>query len=136
MSDPNKPLRFAGYAAIFGKRDTGLDVIRKGAFTASLASRTTRYPLFWQHRPDLRIGWVERIEEDTRGLRVLAHIDNPAGGAAVALKRGSVTGLSFGYRVRAARSDGIGREITDILLYEVSLVTHPMQHGARVHLVA
>ncbi|MEP6868462.1 MAG: HK97 family phage prohead protease [Novosphingobium sp.] len=135
MSDLNKPLRFAGYAALFGKRDTGLDVIHQGAFKRTLAEQTTSVPLFWQHRPDLRIGWVEKIAEDARGLRVLAQIDNPLGGAAAALKRGAVTGLSFGYRVRASHADGIGRQLTDIQLLEVSLVTHPMQHGARVHLV-
>ncbi|PLK27410.1 HK97 family phage prohead protease [Novosphingobium sp. TH158] len=128
-------LRFAGYAALFGRRDAGLDVIAPGAFARSLAERSAPYPLLWQHRPDLRIGWIEKIAEDKRGLRVLARIDNPVGGAATALKRGSVTGLSFGYRVRTARNDGIGRELSDLLLFEVSLVTHPMQHGARVHLV-
>jgi len=131
-----KPLRFAGYAALFGKRDAGLDVIRPGAFARALSDRTAPFPLLWQHRQDLRIGWVEKIAEDPRGLRVLAHIDNPDGGAAASLKRGSVTGLSFGYRVRAARGDGIGRELTDLLLIEVSLVTHPMQTGARVHLIS
>jgi HK97 family phage prohead protease len=136
MTDPaTAPLRFAGYAALFNKRDAGLDVIVPGAFARSLADRTSRLPLLWQHRPDTRIGWIEKIEEDKRGLRVLARIDNPNGGAAASLKRGAVTGLSFGYRVRASRSDGIGRELNDLLLFEVSLVTHPMQHGARVHLV-
>ncbi|WP_310530778.1 HK97 family phage prohead protease [Novosphingobium sp.] len=135
MSADTKPLRFAGYAALFGKRDSGLDVIVPGAFASSIAEQAAPLPLLWQHRADLRIGWIEKVEEDTRGLRVLARIDNPAGGAAAALKRGSVTGLSFGYRVREAKNDGIGREISDLRLFEVSLVSHPMQHGARVHLV-
>ncbi|MFM6933428.1 MAG: HK97 family phage prohead protease [Novosphingobium sp.] len=130
-----KPVRFAGYAALFGKRDAGLDVIAPGAFATALAEQTAPLPLLWQHRADMRIGWIEMAREDTRGLRVLARIDNPAGGAAAALKRGSVTGLSFGYRVREAKNDGVGREISDLRLFEVSLVTHPMQHGARVHLV-
>lgn len=134
MSAP-APLRFAGYAALFGKRDAGHDVIAPGAFTHTLSERTAPLPLLWQHRADLRIGWIEKVEQDSRGLRVLARIDNAGGGAAAALKRGSVTGLSFGYRVRKATSDGIGRELKDLMLFEVSLVTHPMQHGARVHLV-
>jgi phage head maturation protease len=46
-----------------------------------------------------------------------------------------VTGLSFGYTARGFRRDGAGRELTDIDLFEVSLVTHPMQDAARVHLV-
>lgn len=128
-------LRFAGYAALFDRRDAGRDVIRKGAFARSLADRAEPIPLFWQHRPDQRIGWVEAAAEDARGLRVIACIDNPDGGAAAALRRGAVTGLSFGYRARAFTRDAAGRELSDVDLFEVSLVTCPMQHGARVHLL-
>jgi len=129
-------LRFAGYAALFDKRDSGRDVIRKGAFARTLAERGKPLPLYWQHRPDQRIGWVETIGEDERGLRVIAAIDNPDGGAAAALKRGTVTGLSFGYTARQFKRDQAGRELTDVDLFEVSLVTHPMQDAARVHLVS
>ena len=129
-------LRIAGYAALFDRRDAGRDLIRRGAFARTLAARAEPLPLYWQHRPDLRIGWVETIREDHRGLRVVASIDNPDGGAALSLRRGQATGLSFGYRARGFLHDGEGRELTEIELLEVSLVTHPMQHGARVHLVA
>lgn len=129
-------LRFAGYAALFGQRDAGRDLIRPGAFARTLAERGDPVPLFWQHRPDLRVGWVESIAEDKRGLRVIAAIDNPEGAAGLALKRGAISGLSFGYRARGSRQTQQGRELLDIELFEVSLVTHPMQHGARVHLVA
>jgi len=128
-------LHFAGYAALFGKRDSGRDVIVPGAFARTLTEQKGPVPLLWQHRPDLRIGWIEALSEDERGLRVRGRIDNGAGGAAAALKRGAVTGLSFGYRVRAGRADGEGRILSDLQLFEVSLVTHPMQAGARVHLV-
>ncbi len=136
MSAGAGPLRFAGYAALFDKRDSGRDVIRKGAFARTLAERAKPLPLYWQHRPDQRIGWVETIGEDERGLRVIAAIDNPEGGAAAALKRGAVTGLSFGYTARGFRRDAAGRELTDVELFEVSLVTNPMQDAARVHLVS
>lgn len=129
-------LRFAGYAALFGRPDGGRDTIRPGAFARTLAERRDPLPLFWQHRPDLRVGWVDTIAEDTRGLRVVATIDNPSGAAGLALKRGTVTGLSFGYRARASCRTAAGRELLDIELLEVSLVTHPMQPEARVHLVA
>ena len=129
-------LRLAGYAALFDRRDNGRDVIRKGAFARTLGERSTRLPLYWQHRPEQRIGWVETAAEDERGLRVVARIDNPDGAAASALKRGTVTGLSFGYTARGYRRDGEGRELTDIELFEVSLVTNPMQPAARVHMVA
>ncbi len=127
-------LRFSGYAALFGRRDAGGDVIRPGAFARTLADRRDPLPLCWQHRSELRVGTIETIAEDSRGLRVIAALDNPDGGAAVALRRGAVTGLSFGYRARGFLRGPQGRELTDIDLFEVSLVTHPMQHGARVHL--
>src|SRR5690606_33013716 len=53
-------LRFAGYAALFGERDAGRDVILPGAFARTLAARRDPLPLFWQHRADLRIGWIDR----------------------------------------------------------------------------
>jgi uncharacterized protein len=128
-------MRLAGYAALFGKRDAGRDTIVPGAFRRTLAERRQPVPLYWQHRPDLRVGWIETIAEDARGLRVVASIDNPDGGAAAAVKRGTVTGLSFGYRARRFTRSAAGRDLTDVDLFEVSLVTHPMQHAARVHLV-
>ncbi|PEQ14131.1 peptidase U35 [Novosphingobium sp. PC22D] len=129
-------LRFAGYAALFDLRDGGNDVIRPGAFARSLAERRDPLPLCWQHQAELRIGWIERIAEDGRGLRVIASLDNPDGTAALSLQRGHVTGLSFGYRTRDARMTPTGRELLAVDLFEVSLVTHPMQHGARVHFVS
>ncbi len=129
-------LRFAGYAALFDKRDAGRDTIRRGAFQRTLAERREPLPLFWQHRADQRIGWIEEVKEDERGLRIVATLDNPDGGAAAALKRGQVTGLSFGFRARQFTRDVQGRELTEVDLFEVSLVSHPMQHGARVHLVS
>jgi len=136
----NPPMRFAGYAALFDKRDSGKDTIKPGAFARTLAERERArqgpVPLFWQHRPEQQIGWIEKASEDGNGLRVIARIDNPQGGAAAALKAGKVTGLSFGYRACAFTRDREGRELRDVDLFEVSLVTHPMQHGARVHMVA
>ena len=128
-------LRFAGYAALFGRRDASRDVIRAGAFSRTLSERRDPLPLYWQHRPDQRIGRVETVSEDGRGLRVVAIIDNPDGGAGRALRRGAVSGLSFGYRTRQSVRTPEGRELLEVELFEVSLVTHPMQHGARVHLI-
>lgn len=128
--------RFSGYAALFDQRDAGNDIIRPGAFARTLAERSRRregpLPLFWQHNPEQRIGWIEDAVEDERGLKVVALLDHPDGGAAAALKAGKVTGLSFGYRARSFTRDAQGRELREVDLYEVSLVTHPMQPGARV----
>lgn len=136
VSSPAAPLRFAGYAALFDIADAGRDTIRRGAFARTLAARNTPLPLYWQHRPDQTIGEIEQVVEDARGLRVIARIDRPDSRAAQLLTQGQVSGLSFGFRTRAARQSDKGRELLEIDLFEVSLVTHPLQHLARVHLVS
>jgi uncharacterized protein len=132
---PAVPVRFAGYAAIFGKRDLGGDVIQPGAFARTLEMRAAEGPLpvFWQHRPDRRIGTIETIAEDERGLRVIGTLTDL--GAAALLRDRTVRGLSFGYRATAARRTAAGRDLQAVDLFEVSLVTRPMQPLAQVHLV-
>ena len=131
-------MRFAGYAAIFDRPDRGGDVVRAGAFERSL-KRGAPVPLLWQHEAGRPIGRIEYLREDQRGLRVIGRLSAGADGkqAAALLKEGALGGLSFGYRVREARGDpstGSGlRELTDLELVEVSLVTFPMQPKARVH---
>lgn len=115
-------MRIAGYAAIFDHPDRGGDIIRKGAFAHAARAGL---PLLWQHDRARRIGFVERVEEDARGLRVIAQLDDGAG----AVREGA--GLSFGYRVRTAKQ-GTYRELIDLDLIEVSIVNHPMQPLARV----
>ncbi|MBB3862379.1 hypothetical protein GGQ88_003679 [Novosphingobium hassiacum] len=132
------PIKFAGYAAIFRKRDSGGDTILPGAFKASLDRRLAeglRLPLLWQHRPDQQIGWIDVAGEDERGLRVVASVTATNSAAARALKDGAVDGLSFGYRVRQGRTSAAGRELHDLDITEVSLVTRPMQALARVHYI-
>jgi HK97 family phage prohead protease len=129
-------VRFAGYAAIFGRPDRGGDVVRAGAFSRSLKRSAGAVPLLWQHAPARPIGRVEYLKEDRRGLRVIARLSAGAAGreAAALLKEGAVGGLSFGYRVRAATGDR-PRELTELELVEISLVTLPMQPRARVHAI-
>ena len=128
-------MRFAGYAAIFDRPDGARDTIAKGAFIASLKRKTSSLPLFWQHRPEKQIGFIERIKEDDFGLRVIAQIDNPKGIAGKMVSAGNVTGLSFGYTAVFSRNNEAGRILEEVEIHEVSLVTHPLQHAARVHLV-
>lgn len=121
-------IRFAGYASVFDRVDRGGDVVRAGAFAASLKDGRA-VPLLWQHRPGAVVGEIETLAEDARGLRVVARVTHPA--AAKLVAKGALTGLSFGYRVRAARGDN-PRELTVLDLAEVSLVAAPMQPLARV----
>jgi len=130
------PIRFAGYAALFDIADAGRDTIRRGAFARTLAARDAPLPLYWQHRPDQPIGVIEHAAEDARGLRIIARIDRPASRAARLLADRQVTGLSFGFRTRAARQSAAGRELLEVELFEVSLVTHPLHPMARIHLIA
>jgi len=116
-------MKIAGYAALFDVPDRGGDIIRKGAFEGTAKAGI---PLLWQHDQTQRIGFVESLEEDERGLRVIAEVDDEAG------KRvGEGNGLSFGYRVQGMEKREF-RELTDLDLIEVSVVTHPMQPAARV----
>jgi uncharacterized protein len=128
-------IRLAGYAALFGTPDAARDTILPGAFRATLAARREPLPLHWQHRPEQRIGWVELASEDARGLRIIAALDQPHSRAAALLALRQVDGLSFGYRARGYRLTPAGRILAEIELLEVSLVTHPLQHGARVHFI-
>lgn len=134
MSGP-QPVRIAGYAALFGTPDAARDTIIQGAFARTLSERVEPVPLFWEHRPEQRIGTIELINEDDRGLRIIARIDNPKSRAMSDLLNHTTNGLSFGYRARGYRLLPDGRVLEDIELIEVSLVAHPLQHGARVHLI-
>ena len=116
-------MRFAGYAAVFGRSDRGGDVVRKGAFLRAL-ERAREVPLLWQHKAGAVIGRIEHLSEDERGLRVIAGVGDAR--AARLLGSGKVDGLSFGYRVRDAKSAGGLRELIELDLVEVSLVARPM----------
>ena len=131
-SPGNRLVRFAGYAALFDRPDRGGDVVRKGAFLESL-KRAGEVPLLWQHKAGAVVGRIEHLSEDRRGLRVIAALNDAR--AARLLGNGRVDGLSFGYRVREAKSAGGLRELIALDLVEVSLVARPMQPRARVHAV-
>jgi HK97 family phage prohead protease len=127
-----KDLRIAGYASVFGVPDSGGDVVVAGAF----ADAGKAVPLLWQHDTKEPIGFVESMQEDRRGLRVVARVVASGRGAQAAqlLRAGALDGLSFGYRVKAARPDRATgtRRLERLDLIEVSLVTFPMQPLARV----
>ena len=127
-------MRFAGYAAIFGRRDRGGDVVRAGAFARAMQRPAGTVPLLWQHDPGRLIGRIEYLKEDRRGLRVIGRLSQDAAGreAAALLGEGAARGLSFGYRVRAAEGEA-PRLLTELELIEVSLVTMPMQPKARAY---
>jgi HK97 family phage prohead protease len=123
-------MRFAGYAAVFDRPDSGGDVVRKGAFADAL-KRAGEVPLLLQHKGQ-PVGRIEHLSEDRRGLRVIAEVVDAR---VWELVRCGLRGLSFGYRVREAGAQQGLRELRALELVEVSLVARPMQKLARVHAV-
>lgn len=129
---------FTGHACLFGVEDLAHDVVEPGAFRATLARRgVSGIKMLWHHDPAEPIGrWLE-IREDARGLFVRGRIlgDVARGREALALMRaGVLDGLSIGFRTIKGRRDGRAglRRLAEIDLWEISLVTFPMQPAARV----
>jgi HK97 family phage prohead protease len=124
-------VRFAGYAAVFDRPDSGGDVVTRGAFADAL-KRVGDVPLLLQHKGQ-PVGRIEHLSEDRRGLRVIAEVVDAR--VRDLVKRG-LRGLSFGYRVREAEAAKGLRELRALDLVEVSLVARPMQSQAKVHALA
>ena len=129
---------FEGYASLFNVEDLSHDIIAPGAFAGSLAKRgAAGVKLLFQHDPAEPIGvWLD-IAEDARGLKVKGRLTLDVARAREVLslmKAGALEGLSIGFRTeKGARDTRSGvRRLTKIDLWEISIVTFPMQPGARV----
>ncbi len=128
-----------GHASLFGLTDQGGDIVQKGAYAASLkrlAARGDKVRMLWQHDPTKPIGVWDEIHEDDKGLwvkgRLLPEIAQ-AREAAALIAAGAIDGLSIGYRTISAERDGKGRRLlSEVELWEVSLVTFPMLAEAKV----
>lgn len=127
---------FTGYASLFGLPDLGRDTVMPGAFAASLARRgASGVRLLWQHDPAEPIGRWLSLHEDRTGLRVEGRLNlavQRAREIAALIDEGALDGLSIGFRVIAAQPERGGRRLIALDLWEVSLVTFPLQPGARV----
>ncbi|MDX2259415.1 MAG: HK97 family phage prohead protease [Hyphomicrobiaceae bacterium] len=131
-------LRIAGLASPFGIEDQARDVVAPGAFARSLAARGPGgIRMLFQHDPGQPIGVWDVVREAERGLYVegrLAAGSARAADIAALLAAGAIDGLSIGFRtVKARREAGNGaRRLIEIDLWEVSVVTFPMQREARI----
>ncbi len=132
--------RFSGYASVFDVVDSQRDCIRPGAFRKTLRARETAAKLLWQHQWENPIGVVEQIFEDAKGLfiqgRLLMDVSK-AREAYALLKAGALRGMSIGYQVKQSRRDpdsGV-RELLEVDLWEVSIVTLPANAQANVTVV-
>lgn len=128
-------MTFTGYAAVFDSPSEPLpftETIRTGAFKRSLQSgREVR--MFRNHNTDDVLGSTRagtlRLVEDARGLKVEADLPDTTVGRdlAVLMRRGDVHSMSFGFSVPrggdAWSDDGQARELRELILHEVSVVT-------------
>lgn len=127
---------FEGYATKFGERDQGGDTVMKGAFLNSLKRRP--FPaMLWQHEPSSPVGVWEEVREDSVGLFVKGRLITSVQRAREAhdlMKAGILKGLSIGFRtIKALRDDMTGfRQLKEVDLLEISLVTFPMLQSATV----
>lgn len=130
-----------GYASLFGEIDQARDMMMPGAFTQTLKQRGLRkIPMLFQHDPAEPVGvWLD-LSEDFRGLKARGRLipEIARGRELLALLRaGAIDGLSIGYRTVRGQIDPRSRvrKLYQIDLWEISIVTFPLLHGARVRAV-
>ena len=130
-----------GYASLFGEIDQARDMVMRGAFADTLATRgIRRIPMLFQHDPSEPVGvWLE-LREDHRGLFARGRLipDVARGRELLSLLRaGAIDGLSIGFRTSKARIDPKTRirRLHAVDLWEISIVTFPLLAGARVRAV-
>ena len=129
----------SGYASLFGAVDQGNDVVAPGAYAASLkdlSAKNAQVKMLWQHNPAEPIGIWDEVREDAKGLWVKGRLlDSVEKGreARALIEAGAIDGLSIGYRTKKSVKNSTGqRLLTELELWEVSLVTFPMLPSARI----
>lgn len=128
---------FEGYASTFNNIDSGFDVVMPGAFTKSLDERpASKIKMLWQHDSTQPIGVWKTAIQDSRGLFVKGKIlkDVQKGAEAYALmKEGVIDSMSIGYKTLESDYIKSGvRQLKELGLMEISLVTFPMNEQATV----
>jgi HK97 family phage prohead protease len=127
-------LQFTGYASVFGGVDSYGDMIMKGAYSNTLTDRERPVQLRWNHFGPV-IGKYVDIYEDEIGLVVSGELTkghSVAEDTAALLRHGAVSGLSIGYIAKNATQDGVIRKLTEIDLFEVSVVEEPADNAAHI----
>lgn len=123
-----------GLAASFGNIDYGNDRVIPGAFAKSI-SRKSSIPMLFYHDMKRPVGrWTKAVETDD-GLKVEGKISTKTreGGEAYELVKDQVIGaLSIGYDPVVKRMAGKVRELVEVDLHEVSLVTIGMDPHAGI----
>lgn len=128
---------FSGYAAVFGNKDSGGDIIEKGAFSKTIREDFGRIKILSQHTDcELPIGKPLELREDDKGLFIRGKISDTAKGRDIQtlMKDGVLNELSIGYDAVEFDYDseqGV-RRLKEIKLWEVSIVTWAMNDQAKI----
>lgn len=121
-----------GYGSVFNNPDLCGDVVMPGAFDESLRNR--KPVMLSQHDSTKVIGVWTKLESDDHGLYVEGQLANtPLGNEIKELIRiGAIESLSIGYRTVTAENREPHRHIVKADLWEVSVVTFPMNREALI----
>lgn len=125
---------FEGLLSPYGNVDNGGDVVMAGAYTKTLKEQGNTRPMLWQHKSDQPIGLLT-LEDRADGLwckgeLLMALAD--AQKAYLLIKAKIVKGLSIGFvSVKDSLQGGV-RQLSEVKLYEGSVVTFPMNESALI----
>jgi HK97 family phage prohead protease len=134
---------FTGYASVFDVLDTYRDVVKPGAFAATLANWKAKDklpPILWQHDSRIPLGPHLEMAEDGHGLfvrgKLLVNEIEKAREAHALLKNGVISGMSIGFDIAEDGMEYDGKtnvwNLTKVNLWENSLVTFPANAEAQV----
>ena len=118
---------FTGVASMYGNLDLGGDIVEKGAFTKTLQEKTT-VPILWCHKTDMPIG-IGELQDTESGLIINGKLNlevEKAKEVYALIKQGAIKGLSIGYDVVKQKYEKGVRLLKELKLWEVSVVTFPM----------
>lgn len=128
---------FTGLASVFDNLDLHGDIVRRGAFSKSIAAAQP-IPLLWMHKSDDPRNWVGDVisaVETAEGLQIVGKFDlsSEHGQASYRNVKGRrIAGLSIGYAIRSAVKTAEGNELRDLELVEISIVARGANPAALV----
>lgn len=128
---------FSGYAAVFGNKDSGNDIIEKGAFSNTIREDFDRIKILALHNDCwLPVGKPLELREDEKGLYIRGKISDTSMGRDIQtlMKDGVLNELSIGYDAVVFDYDSEAgvRHLKEIRLWEVSIVTWAMNNQAKI----
>ena len=147
----NEELIIKGYASIFGNEDSlqitwnpelgdyvkATDIVEKGAFKKTLSERKNRIAFCVNHELEEPVGKILVLKEDQTGLYFESRISDAENELKTKIREEIYSEMSFGFQVMKAtfekKKDGTYiRRITEIKLFEISIVTIARNEKARI----